>query len=207
MQKPTTRNRISSQPTLLSVVLLLAFMCGNTYAAINYTEPPDLTSNLAIPDALGSLSLGSNSVSGSIAMEHSIDSSAGGDYADSFEFIVPAGLKVTTIKLDISNYRATDAAQARVRNFSGGTSTHFINGDTTFPNLVNIPGGLSAGTYDLQVHGLARLDPNNHQPIGRVSLDWKFNITTVPEPTTALLLGLGLAGFVFLGRRGLRIEN
>src|SRR5262249_40356592 len=40
-----------------------------------------------------------------------------------------------------------------------------------------VSGGLPAGTYDLQVHGVGGFDHNTNQEIGSVSLSWAFKIT------------------------------
>jgi hypothetical protein len=175
-------------------------MTSTGAAALSYTEGPDLTSNLAIPDDLGSLSLGANSVSGSIDMVCSAGDCFFPDDADSFAFEVPGGLVVTTIELIISNYSSSDGAIARVRNFSGGTSSEFITGDMTFPNLVTEPGGLAAGTYDLQVHGIPGFDSETFEDVGSVAFDWQFNMTAIPEPSTVLLLGFSLAALPRSGR-------
>ena len=46
--------------------------------------------------------------------------------------------------------------------------------------------------------------PENRQNVGRFSHIWIFGVRseqTVPEPTTLVLLGLGLAGLAVAGRR------
>jgi hypothetical protein len=189
---------------LLAMALGTTMMSTQAFATlISYTEPADLTGNLAIPDNLGSVDLGLNTVSGSISMDCTIFCSIS-DEGDAFEFVVGGGLTISTIELVITNYASTDGASARVRNFSGGTSVNFFSGNTTFANLVNVAGGLGAGTYDLQVFGLSDLiiDPFPTE-VGTVSFDWVFNITTtsVPEPSTLGLLGLGLLGLGIARRK------
>jgi hypothetical protein len=159
-------------------------------AALEFVEPPDLTSNLSVPDDLGPLVIGENTIAGSIDGDCTVDEFCGPDDADSFSFEVPDGLTATNIELVISNFASIDNAQARVRNFSGGTSTEFINGNLTFADLITEPDGLGPGTYDLQIHSVFDLDPVTFEQIGAVSLDWAFQVTVVPEPG-AMVLGLG----------------
>lgn len=51
--------------TYANAVLLL-IMTESAYG-LTYQEPSDLTSNLAIPDQLGALSVGLNTISGSVS--------------------------------------------------------------------------------------------------------------------------------------------
>lgn len=141
------------------------------------SEPPDLTSNLANPTAVGTISAGTTYLSGSIDGYMDEFGFESGDVADSFEFVVPANHRVTSIKLEITNFASTERAEGYLRNFSGGTSSHFFSGDTTFSNLVNVSEGLGPGTYDLQIATYFEKDPETYQGIGSLSLDWKLVFT------------------------------
>ncbi|MDA1048948.1 MAG: hypothetical protein O3C40_00510, partial [Planctomycetota bacterium] len=144
------------------------------------SDSPDLTSNLAIPDNLGSIGLGRNVVQGSLNASL-VDLGGGflstsGDDADSFEFVVPDGLLVTNVELVVTNYATNAGATARVRNFSGGTSVERFSSDVTYVNLINTPDQtLGPGTYDLQAH--TELDEFSGSAGDMLSLNYRFNIT------------------------------
>lgn len=184
----------------LLVAVLLLFSSRAQAAPLEFTETSDLTPNLAIPDFIGTLDLGANFVQGGIdAPDGSED-----DDADAFSFIVPAGFVVDTIELIVTNFRSSLGAYARVRNFSGGTAVERIDENVTFANLVTVGGGLTAGTYDLQIIS-ERGEDSNFDPVGDIALDYRFNFNVVRfmepnpvqvgEPST---LGLGLFGLAAL---------
>lgn len=203
----SARSELCHRPTkvllfgLLMAVLLL-FSSRAQAVPLEFTETGDLTPNLAIPDFVGTLDLGANFVQGGIdAPDGSED-----DDADAFSFIVPVGFVVDTIELIVTNFRSSFGASARVRNFSGGTDVERIDGNVTYANLVNVNGGLTAGTYDLQIIS-TRGEDSNFDPIGDIALDYRFNFNVVrfvepqPDPvqvTEPSTLGLGLFGLVAL---------
>lgn len=163
------------------LLIFLVLPTTGQAAPLVYTEPPDLTENLAIPDNLGSVDVGVNTITGAIAAVNEGGPITGGDTADSFEYVVPAGMVATSFELIITNFSATDGASARARTFSGGTSLESFSGDVTYPNLINTGSGfLSAGTYDFQVHSIHPLDGEFNE-IGDVSFNWVVNINVVPD--------------------------
>lgn len=165
----------------------LALAVSAPAQALNYSEPPDLTSNLALPDHVGTLDVGENTVQGTMSADYSVPVPS--DDADSFAFTVPDGVFVTNVALVISNYSATDGAFARERTFSGGTATYFISSDTTFTNLISTGDGkLASGEHNLQVHGISGGEP----PVetGTVSFSWIFTFTVENQtPTEAASWG------------------
>lgn len=118
---------------LMLGLLLLAAETQTTHAAINYVEGPDLTSNLAIPTNLGSVSLGLNSVSGSLKAVTGVLGTFAGDSADSFKFIVPAGHIVTTIELSISNFTSSGGARGSRSELLGGHFCQFYQWEHHVP--------------------------------------------------------------------------
>jgi len=63
-------------------------------------------------------------------------------------------------------------------------------------NLGPIAGPAAAGFYDFM-----RVDVNYSMSGAGDQYNWNGKATVVPEPTTAALLGLGLGGLAFFGRR------
>lgn len=187
--------------SLLMAVLLL-FSSRAQAVPLEFTETDDLTPNLAIPDFIGTLDLGANFVQGGIDAPNGSED----DDADAFSFIVPVGFVVDRIELIVTNFRSSLGASVRVRNFSGGTAVQGIDGNVTFANLVTVSGGLTAGTYDLQIVSRRRED-SNFDPVGDIALDYRFNFNVVrfmePQPDPVQVaepstLGLGLFGLIAL---------
>ena len=162
-----------------STVLLLT----TSASALTFSEPPDLTTNLAIPSNVGTLDIGANSISGS----------AGGfDIADAFEFIIPTGAELVSATLTLSN-------------LVGGSV--FTRTFTDLDDLFNVKSGIFdilggtplTGTQDYEV----RPNPLSTNPI---SFDWRVDLTVaeinvVPVPAALPLLGAGLGMLGFMGWR------
>ena len=75
-------------------------------------------------------------------------------------------------------------------------------GDPQFQVLVSVNAGLAPGTYTLDVgagHATDGAVGNGGSALG--TTDGSVSFTVVPEPGTALLMGLGLAGLAGAGRR------
>jgi Ca2+-binding RTX toxin-like protein len=146
---------------------------------LNYNESSsrDLTSNLAVPTDLGSVASGDNTITGSLSGTYEFDEfdfEPNGDDADAFSFSIPSGFVVSQVSLTTSNFQSP--LDYLGRSFSGGLERFFISGNTTFSNLITVPGGLLPGRYDYQVFAL---DDSDEQPNAPFRLDYVFNLTVV----------------------------
>ncbi len=177
-----------------ALALAAAGLCAAQAAAqVAYTEPPDLSGSLTIPTPVGTLSSGLNTITGTLATTWNIDGNSLGDAADSLSFIVPVGLAVTSIEVDISNFVCNGCA-SRVRSFSAGIGAVVIsNGNGTY--TVPIAGPLGAGTYGLQVD--SRQGSANMPGTGVCT--YQFRITAIPTTNDSCLfpttIGLGATPF------------
>uniref|UniRef100_UPI003999F6FE hypothetical protein n=1 Tax=Roseovarius halophilus (ex Wu et al. 2025) TaxID=3376060 RepID=UPI003999F6FE len=104
--------------------------------ALTSTEPPDLTGNLAIPDPIGTLDTGVNTVSGSVLAECEDEGNGifrpkfDTDDGDSFEFQVPSGEQLISAELTIAGLSGGDVF---ARSFED----------------LKFLGGVGAGSYDI----------------------------------------------------------
>jgi hypothetical protein len=150
--------------------------------------------HLANPVTTLSFSLGTNSVSGH-ATQGAIK-----DF-DSFAFVIPAALSLTSASIAMN---FTGAMVSTEWVLTKG-SNQYLGGDPLY--LVGTIGGFTtlpfeAGMYQLYAHS------HGGDPLldGAVEYVFTFELTepqggAVPEPSSILLLGGGLAGLVFGGTR------
>lgn len=186
---------------LITAPFLLASIVGTAVAApLDYAEPPDLTGNLALADAIGALDIGTNRVSGSVDARASGDGDRPtGDDADSFEYVVPAGLLVTSFTINISNY-ATDRAFTRGRSFSDGVDNFRFSGNVASSNLLEVP-FLTSGTYDYQFAIGFDIDFETGFEVGSAEYDWSVTM----EVARAITIG-GLVSGLETGKQ-VRLQN
>lgn len=157
---------------------------------------------------LGELSLGSNTVSGSISglcLAGGLPLCSEGDSRDSFNAILPTDLLLESISVTLSNLNGPSGFFANffLRGESEGTifraSRFFLGADTTID--ISLAPPLEADTFSFN------WNIGGADEIGPFSFDWivKANTVrttaTVPEPGSLALFSLGLAGLSYMRRR------
>ena len=202
-------SRVRMLGATFSVTLLIAGLLGTATpsAAFIYSESVsgDLASNISA--TVFPFDVGTNTVSGQL-----FESGAGHD-TDSFAFSVPAGTTLDSVSFAFVSHATggpvthaeqvyeicpgTDANACHLAALSGVT-IDLLGGSPLSPFGDALP--LGPGTYGIEFSfgGIGGHLPEN------VTTDytWTFTVATphnsVPEPTTLLLLTVGLAGVIAL---------
>ena len=190
----------------LTVATACLFSFSTATHALTYSEPADLSNSIGTPTPLGPVSLGVNTVDGSVSGSAlfnpvTLEVDWTGDFLDAFEYVVPGGLSVSGIEVLISNFASTAfSVFGEVANTSGGVDTPFWSADTTYPNILTGGTPLGSGTHNL---GLQIADTCPGCSGGEtLSYDWTVNITVVPEPSSMMLLATaGIVSFYTCRRK------
>ena len=182
----------------LFATLGLTVIAGHGAVIYDESISGDLSGNFASPDVL-TLSNGANTIIAQMGNNGDTGATNGQD-ADYFSFVVGAGESVTAINVDSFTFTPGDPNLSFMGYVAaagfGGQTAGDIDGQVLFNaasgdvflTLVGAP--LGPGTYSFWVQ---ETSPN--------IVDYQLTITQIPEPATALMVGLGVCGLMRRQRR------
>src|SRR5262245_4900162 len=179
-----------SHRSLLLGVASAGWLCVSEAAValpLSVTESGDFSGSGLSPTAVGTLDAGINTISGDTA-----DSAPFPD-SDFFSVTLPGGFSITGISLSVSSFVDGSLLSSLVLLSSPSSGFESFNGDGT---VTVDPFTISGTTVVIDVRGDGGFDVP-----GRDTFDYTVSITAIPEPATALLVGLGLAGVAAASRR------
>lgn len=165
-------------------------------APVAYSEPPDLSNDIASPTVLPTLGIGNNTVTGGV------DFNAGDTY-DIFQISLPGGASISAITVAFSNYVDESTAMdpgnfgffsapgPSFVGFDGHNSFLEITFDVTVPASPSVF-GVSAGALDLD---------GSITSAYASAADYVWTFTVVPAPGVGALATFGALGLTRRRRR------
>ena len=177
------------------LLLIAAFFCWearSAHAAIALTETGDFSNNAAspfiVPESLG---VGMNTISGSLPPPASTFYL---DY-DYFTIRNPVGHLVAAVNLTISNYGGPAGASGVLEIFSLNPNTLSFSSNGTFSLPVTL---INSSDLTFRLSGLAYSEGMFPRQGG--TSNYTLSVV-VPEPSSALFIGLGIAGAALSRRK------
>ena len=185
-----------TQATVIFTLFGLCFTGARTaHAAISLTETGDFSNNAAspfiVPQPLG---IGVNTISGSLPPP---TDSRYLDY-DYFTIRNPVGHLVAAVNLTISSYGGPAGASGVLEIFSLNPNTLSFSSNGTFSLPVTL---INSSDLTFRLSGLAYNSSSfPYAPYTGGSSNYTLSVV-VPEPSSTLLIALGIAGVALSGRK------
>lgn len=183
----------------VTILLLPASTVPVGAVPLTATESTDFSGNLSFPTMLGTLDVGTNTVSGSLA---NTIFSANLD-VDVFSVVLPTNLIISSLSIDISGLSLNDGSGGRAEVINSGTGFVNFSADGTYSLA---PFTITSSPVEFRIFplGACGLFYSNTCSEFGYTLNLDVVSAQVPEPGALALFATGLVGLGLTRRRRMK---